>query len=119
MCYVVYKISQPSCGPVWLPKNVPNSTLHWSPIKTHLLWPTFQKQNIYRVFFLILATNKILKEFGFGKKKMKVLCLHGFRANKDLMEHQIGCLKIKTSVEFVYINGPHRTVVPCEEKLLE
>ncbi|KRX00128.1 hypothetical protein PPERSA_10627 [Pseudocohnilembus persalinus] len=45
------------------------------------------------------------------KNKLKVLCLHGYQTNSDLMEIQMKQWKevyFKKQIEFVYLNAPHK-----------
>lgn len=44
--------------------------------------------------------------------RLRVLCLHGFRTNADILETQFSAsifASMSSFVDFVYLNGPHRT----------
>uniref|UniRef100_A0A023F7J0 Putative phospholipase/carboxyhydrolase n=1 Tax=Triatoma infestans TaxID=30076 RepID=A0A023F7J0_TRIIF len=42
-------------------------------------------------------------------KKLKVLCLHGFRQNKDTFKQKLGFLRkmLKSHADFVFMDAPH------------
>ncbi|OWZ20451.1 hypothetical protein PHMEG_0005122 [Phytophthora megakarya] len=50
-------------------------------------------------------------------KKLRVLCLHGFRTNRQVMESQIKGLRdaLGPNAEFVFLNGPFEARGPTDE----
>uniref|UniRef100_T1IAF4 FSH1 domain-containing protein n=1 Tax=Rhodnius prolixus TaxID=13249 RepID=T1IAF4_RHOPR len=54
------------------------------------------------------------------KRKLKILCLHGFRQSKETFKQKLGFLKkmLKSHADFVFMDAPH-TLQASNDKLVE
>uniref|UniRef100_A0A069DPH8 Putative phospholipase/carboxyhydrolase n=1 Tax=Panstrongylus megistus TaxID=65343 RepID=A0A069DPH8_9HEMI len=55
------------------------------------------------------------------KKKLKVLCLHGFRQNKDTFKQKLGFLRkmLKSYADFVFMDAPHTLTASSNDEVEE
>ncbi|XP_075215396.1 esterase OVCA2 isoform X3 [Lycorma delicatula] len=72
------------------------------------------RQRLASYFFCTFLTffnnhHRIIKSLEMENKKMKILCLHGYRQNKDVFREKLGQFRknLKQHAEFYFTDAPH------------